>query len=324
LGPAPLGRNYAEWLEKKRPGAYEEIYRERRGQASYNKIGVMDIPLNEDEYVENWISEQSVNFINKGAKSEKPFFLWCGFCGPHGPFDPPEPYRGMYNPEDVELPPETEGFPSWRDICDEKLMRQCIAYYQAMVTCIDFHVGKIINELKRLGIYDNTMIIYVSDHGEMLGEKGLMGKCVFYEPVTRVPMWIRPPAGSVFKKGNFDGLTEAMDIAPTILDYAGIEIPGKMTAKSLRPVIQDRANTGHNMIFSEYVDNNKNEMSKCVRTSEYKYIRFFKSGKEELYNITRDPLEQNNLVEVQKEKKEELKDMMFSRIALTETIRNYG
>jgi arylsulfatase A-like enzyme len=320
LGPGPLGAKYAAWLEKKRKGAYEEIYSERRAQETYKKIGVMDMPVSNDEYIENWIAEESIGFIKERSAKEEPFFLWCGFCGPHGPFDPPEPYRSMYDPKDVILPVEHSGWSSWRDRYDEDLMRRCIAYYWGMITCIDDHIGRMTDELKELGIYDDTMILFVSDHGEMLGEKGLMGKCVFYDTVARVPMWIKPPSDLEYKSRTFDGLVEAMSVAPTILDMAGVEIPENMTAKSLSPILSGATDEGAEMIFSEYVKNDKSEVSKCVRTETHKYIRFFKSGKEEFYDLQNDPQEQDNLAlsGAQKEKMLELKENLFDWLARTE------
>ena len=296
LGPGPLGSKYAGWLNEKRAGAYEKIYTERCAQDSYRKLGVMDIPLSNEEYIESWIAENAINFISSEAQKERPFFLWCGFCGPHGPFDPPEPYQKMYGPKDMPLPPELPGLPSWREKWDEELMRRCIAYYRAMVSCIDHHVGEIAATLKRLGTLDDTMIIYTSDHGEMLGERGCMGKGVFYDSVLRVPMWICPPVQCPHRARVSGGITEVMNIAPTILDYAGVTVPENISARSLRPEIEGRDESPE-AIFSEYVSNDRKEYSKCVRTATHKYIRFFNSGKEEYYDLVNDPNEQYNLAQ---------------------------
>jgi arylsulfatase A-like enzyme len=198
-------------------------------------------------------------------------------------------------------------------------MRRAVSYYWAMVTCIDDHIGKIVEVLQRKGILDDTMIIYTSDHGEMLGERGRMGKGVFYDTVIRVPLIVKPPAGAPCRAGDCAQLTEVMNIAPTVLDYAGIPIPDNMAAHSLRASIESGAD-GTEMIFCEYVDNNRQEYGKCVRTASHKYIKWFASGREEFFDLSADPLEQKNLAPdgAQKGEMWALKDAMNDWLARTE------
>ncbi|NLF93998.1 MAG: sulfatase-like hydrolase/transferase [Oligosphaeraceae bacterium] len=325
LGPGPLGEVYAAWLEKKRPGAYEQIYAARRATEHYLDTGVMDIPLSNDEYVESWIAEESEGFIRRQAQQEQPFFLWCGFCGPHGPMDPPEPYRSMYAPENVPLPLEVDGCPSWREKWSEPLMRKAIAYYYGMVTCIDDHVGQLVRTLKELDIYQDTLILFVSDHGEMLGDRGRLGKGVFYDSVMRVPMLIKPPARIRHLPRTFTGQVEAMSVAPTILQCAGIAVPENVSATSLLPQITGASSDGAEMVFSEFVSNDKSEVSKCVRTDDYKYILFFNDGRQEFYNLQNDPLEKDNLALAgrEREKMLSLRDALFFWLARTEWCRSY-
>jgi arylsulfatase len=324
LGPGPLGPKYAAWLEEKRAGAYESIYHERRTQESYGKIALMDIPLSADEYVDSWIGEESINFIKESSGQEDPFFLWCGFCGPHSPFDPPEPYRTMYRPEDMPLPVESAGCPSWRENWDEEMMRKTIAYYWGMVSCIDDQVGRIVSKLKELDIYDNTLIIFVSDHGEMLGEKGTFGKALFYDTVLRVPLLVKPPVNTEYVSRATDQLTEVMNIAPTVLDYAGIDIPETMAAHSLRNIING-GDDNTEMIFSEYVGNDKVKVGKCVRTKQYKYIRYSNDGSEELYALEQDVHEQYNLAQAPEFAlvKSNLQNALFDWLAMTEWRQRY-
>ena len=135
---------------------------------------VMDVVMAADEYVDYWIAEKSIDFIEqhagdpKNSDADRPFFLWTGFCGPHGPFDPPEPYRSMYDPAQVPMPDDVPGWETWRGKWDEDLVRRCIAYYFAMMTCIDDEVGRLFDAMKKRGVYDNTLIVFLSDHGETL------------------------------------------------------------------------------------------------------------------------------------------------------------
>ncbi|GAG26051.1 unnamed protein product, partial [marine sediment metagenome] len=183
IGPAPLGQKYAAWLEKKHPGGYEEIYEQRRKPEYHqDKTAIVNV-LPEEEYVEYWIAEEAKNFLRKRKESSRPFLLWVGFCGPHGPFDPPKRYAEMYSPANMPLPktfsPERYKNPEQ----EIKTLKKVIAYYYAMMTCIDDRVGSIIDELKKNGQRENTIIVFTSDHGEMLGDKNRFGKGCFYEPV---------------------------------------------------------------------------------------------------------------------------------------------
>ena len=323
LGPGPLGPVYAAWLERKRPGAYREIYAERRRQPSYRKLGVMDIPVSADEYVDHWIADESTHFIELAAQQGDPFFLWCGFCGPHGPFDPPEPYRSLVDLERVPLPLELEGWPSWRERWDEALMRRCIAYYWAMVTCIDDQIGRIVDTLHAKGLFDDTLILFTSDHGEFLGERGRMGKGLFYDSVTRVPTWIKPPANTPYQPHTIEALTENMNFAPTVLDYAGIPIPETMAAHSLRPAIEGQ-DEDTEAVYCEYVTNDRARWGKCVRT-QTKYVRWGPDASEEFYDLESDPLEQHNLSETgaQRTTMDGLKDRLFDWLAQTEWRNHY-
>jgi arylsulfatase len=320
LGPGPLGKEYGDWLNTRRNGAYEKIYAERRKQEAYGKLGVMDIPVEFEEYVEYWIYENSVKFIEDSSKSENPFFLWCGFCGPHGPMDPPEPFKSMYPPGEVPLPVELDNWPSWKRLCEEDLMRRCIAYYWGMVTCIDNLIGKLIDVLRKNNLYDNTLIVYTSDHGEMLGERGMMGKCLFYDSVMKVPLWIKPPRNQNAGSRRIPGITEVMNIAPTILDYAGIEKPQNMWAESLKPLVDGKSERSTDAVFSEYVNSNRSESGKCIRTDSYKYFRWINSGKEEFYDLQNDPCEQFNLASSGEKNDimQNMKNLLFDWLAASE------
>src|SRR5688500_6927181 len=146
LGPSQLGPVYARWLEAKRPGAYEEIYEQRRRPEYRENASAIVNVLAADEYVDYWIGENTWKYLERReAGQEQPFFLWCGFCGPHGPFDPPEPYASMHDQSKIEIPallrarqknvPGEEGRKSRYDReGGEALIRKQIAYYWGMMT----------------------------------------------------------------------------------------------------------------------------------------------------------------------------------------------
>ena len=321
IGPAPLGPAYAAWLEAKRPGAYESIYAARRAQEPYRDIGLFENPLSNAEYVETWIAERSAQVLRE-RPADRPFFLWSGFCGPHDPWDPPEPYRSLYRPEDQTLPDEFPGWPSWRGRWDEAAVRRMRAYYLGMVTCIDDHIGRLLGELRTSGLYDETLIIFTTDHGEFLGERGRTGKGLFFDSILRVPFIIKPPRSTGFRPRRLDQVTENFNLAPTILDYAGLTPPAAMTARSLRPLIEDRPGAAaacRPAAFSEFASHDRLTRGKCIRTATHKYVRWLPSGREELYELAGDPLEKENLATsaALAGEKAALKDALYDWLAET-------
>jgi uncharacterized sulfatase len=169
------------------------------------------------------------------------------------------------------------------------------------------------------------MILFTSDHGEFLGERGRTGKGLFYDSIIRVPTWILPPRDMPYRSRTVAELTEVMNFAPTILDYAGVPIPESMTAHSLRPVLEGGSD-GADVVFCEYTTNDKTRWGKCVRTATHKYIRWWPRVEEELYDLERDPLEQHNLAQAAegREVMSQLGEAMLDWLARTEWRHNLG
>jgi len=304
IGPPPLGKQYAAWLEARNPGAYARIYEQRR-QPEYEKYWasiVNCLPL--EDYVETYVLEKSIEFMTQPR--ERPFFLWCGFCGPHGPHDPPASHAGLYPIDSIPLPATIEFEASDRPphLRNNKgaalaakeggyALRRWISLYFALVTLIDEYVGKLVATLEERGLMENTLILYTTDHGEMLGDFGKMGKGNFYEPVIHAPLIATPPGG-VGTPGRCDGLTEVMDIAATILDYAGVPKPEQMRAVSFRPALEGNP-FGHDSVLCEYTNNNQTMSGKCLRTERYKYALWTCEDGGEFYDLREDPEERRNL-----------------------------
>jgi arylsulfatase A-like enzyme len=297
IGLGPLGRDYAAWLEARHPGGYEAIYEQRR-RPEYRKYRTAIsnvLPL--EEYIDYWIAENTCDFIQRDH--DKPFFAWCGFCGPHGPVDPPKPYDTLYASEDVVLPAnyavDMEGNPRKTTPEEDSIARRWCAYYMGSVTLIDDMVGRIVAVLEEEGVMDNTLIVFTTDHGEMMFERGQLGKGNFFEPIIRVPLILVPPGGSATRH-EIDGLVETFDIAPTVLDYAMAEIPVTMSASSLRPIVEGQAD-GKNLILSEYVINDRSCRGICLRTSRFKYEYWTSDRGARFFDLQEDPLERVNLID---------------------------
>jgi len=318
IGPGPLhyvnptyeGPNYRDWLEARHPGGYEEIYEQRRRpEYKQNMTAVINV-LPEEEYVDYWIASEAIDFLKRRDGSQ-PFLLWVGFCGPHGPFDPPRRYAEMYPIEEMPLPQtylENRRF----SLEDTTLIRRCTAYYYAMITMIDDMIARI---QAALGENEDTIIVFTSDHGEMLGDMGRMGKGNFYEWVTRIPTIVALPSGFQQDVHRFDGLAETMSVSAIALDYAGIERPPEMTASSWRPIIEGESD-GHESVLCEYVNNDRKLKGKCVRTDRYKLATWGRNAGE-LYDLQEDPLEQNNLYDNPDHisLRDEMKDILLEKLA---------
>jgi len=303
IGPAPLGKQYAAWLEARHPGGYELIYEQRRQpeyQQSKNSI-VNCLPL--EEYVETYILEKSIEFIQQ--QRSQPFFLWCGFCGPHGPHDPPASHAGLYPFDEIPLPdtweidlsdrpPHLRGQSPRKPMtaAEEQVMRRYRALYFSLVALIDEYVGRLVETLSDSGLLDDTLILYTSDHGEMLGDFAKFGKGNFYEPVVHVPLIARPPGGCSPRRCT--ELVEVMDIAPTILDYAGQPHPPQMPAQSFRTILTGGSGSREG-VLSEYTPNDPLISGKCLITERYKYILWDTEQGGEFYDLREDPGELRNL-----------------------------
>jgi arylsulfatase len=321
LGPSQLGPVYAEWLERKRPGAYESIYAQRRQPEYREQAQAIVNTLAADEYVDYWIGENTWRYLERPetGSPERPFFLWCGFCGPHGPFDPPEPYASMYRQGEMPLSPtlharqkntRDERRQSRFDREDgEALARKITAYYWGMVTFIDDMIGRIMDVLTRRRLWENTLVVFTTDHGEMLGDFGRLGKENFTEAVTHVPYLVVPPGSQPGSRGGgndsverfVDSFVEHVDLAPTVLDYAGVPQPRELPGMSLRPILEDPAITRtpdtRDSIICEHVSNDRKRRTKCVRTDRYKLVyggtedAHTRGETVQLFDMERDPLE---------------------------------
>lgn len=292
FGPHQLGDDYAAWLEKKRPGAYGEIYEQRQSEEYRRNKSAVTSVLAFDEYVDYWATENTINFIEQ--EKDRPFFAWYSLCNPHGPVDAPAPYSTMYDPDEIVLSDKYTKRPEGSRAPEPDVMRRWIAHYYGLCTMIDDLVGMVIAKLKELDLYDNTLILFTSDHGEMMGDFGKFGKGNFLEQVIRMPLIVKPPAGEEGIQSKVSDLVELIDLAPTILDYAGVRIPSTIQGSSLRPVMTGEAN-GKEQILCEQTTNKQDSHGKCIRTERYKYARWSPQGREELYDLHEDPDEWVNL-----------------------------
>ena len=248
-----------------------------------------------------WIAERSKDFIEK-QDDDRPFFLWTSFVAPHHPFCVPAPYDTMYNPEDMPLPVYSEEeraqWPSayrtkhettegtheaigMESLSDTELQK-IRAYYYGSITHIDDQVGRIFQTLEKKNLLENTIVVFSTDHGEMLGDHHLLFKGTMYDEVTRMPFLV---AGPGIKQEVCDGLCSAIDVMPTLLDLVGTEIPGSVQGRSLES----------SAAFRDEVLIEGGGVLRTLRTSTAQLTWHGPGEQGELYDLENDPHAHSNL-----------------------------
>lgn len=268
-------------------------------------------------YLTDVMTEEAIEFMKSNPK-DQPFCITLAYKEPHGPLNYSDPDFPNYY-EDVDIPiPGTltqEAYNNMPEFVRNSLngsgavprfvedpdayqasMRQLYHYISKM----DQSVGTIIDALHAMGLADNTVIIYSSDHGSFLGAHGLSGKWLMYEESIRVPLIVWDGRLPENKRGKrHEGMALGIDWAPTMLDYAGVQIPESMQGKSLRPLVEGTAKELREDAYFEhtYVHHDNIRSSEAVRSPEWKYIRYFRQDPvyEELFNLKKDPGELKNL-----------------------------
>ena len=180
---------------------------------------------------------------------------------------------------------------------DERVMKEVIKHYYADVSCLDEQIGTLVGQLKTNGLYDNTIIIYLSDNGYHLGNHGLGNKVTMHEESVRVPMFIHSPL-LANKHAKSDALTSSLDVFPTILALAGVAAPPQLMGKSLLPILESPATTVRDHVISECVgppDQRRGVGHRMVRTDHLKYI-VTSSDEEAFFDLSSDPFEMKNLI----------------------------
>ena len=205
------------------------------------------------------------------VRTDQAWFAHVACIRPHDPFIAPEPYNRLYRADEIPPParmptPDAEaavhpflaadlaGFDminAYHDVfnChldneDPRDVATLRAVYFGLANELDHHVGRLIRFLKDTGQYDNTLIIFTADHGEMLGDRRQWGKVSVYDAATRVPLIIRDPRRRSCNGGQFDAFTESVDVSPTILDWLAGEVPAAMNGASLLPWLEGNAPPG--------------------------------------------------------------------------------
>lgn len=312
-------RDYVRFMSHRDPGYLEGL--KKRG-LKWDEMSIFEdleyrdgaefcgtSPLSAEDNRDAFVARNAVSMLDDLA-GQGPFALWCSFYGPHQPFSVPAPWDRMYRPEDVKLP-ET-----LHDDCsqmpahikyirenhkpsrmNEAAWRKVIAHYWGYVSFLDSLFGQVLDRLEKHGLWDNTMIVMLSDHGEMLGDHGLFGKQLnFSEGIMRTPLMIRVPGMPGGRVDN--GLVSLIDMVPTVLDCFGAKIPKSIQGRSLKMGIAAGVSAGTDAVFAEHYGkiqpSGKGGTGRMIRTATHKYC-IYNTGDEELYDLVGDRNEMKNL-----------------------------
>jgi arylsulfatase A-like enzyme len=330
--PAPHYRRYLREQGHQPPALLHAFYGDNPGVQGQEMYALQSGGI--ETTFEYMVSEFTIELMRSFARTRPeegtPFFLWTNFWGPHTPCLLPEPYYSMYDPQAIPEEPSfaetwhnkprvhevyerfwglsSGGWRSWREI---------VARYWGYVTMIDDLVGRMLDELRALGLEENTLVVFTTDHGDMMGAHRLIEKGPFaYEETWRLPMVAAHPA--VEAPGSAcDEFVYLHDLFPTFLEVAGLTPPGVPDSQSiLANVLGRRAPTGRDSVYGAFQEQIFPSPLRFVRTRTHKLV-YNRASIGELYDLVDDPWEVRNLIdrpelgEVKAELLERMRDHML-------------
>ncbi|MFD1719961.1 sulfatase [Amnibacterium endophyticum] len=283
------------------------------------------VGMPEEAHQTTWCAETAIDFIEAGRDARTPWFFSVNIFDPHHPFDPPASYLQRYldRLDEIPLPDYVEGEladkpvfqridhenayggeePYHYDGMSDREHRLVRAAYWAMCDLIDVQVGRMLRSLEETGQLEDTIVVFSTDHGEMLGDHGIYLKGpYFYEPAVRVPLIVSQP-GTVPGGRRIEDLVELVDLAPTLLEAVGLPRHEGMQGRSIWADLtgQDAAATApRESVYSEYYNAmpwhpDPKPQATMIRTTRHKLVAFHGIDAGELYDLEADPGEHRNL-----------------------------
>lgn len=290
--------DYEEWLREKTGGAIEEFDH----GLTCNSWATRPSPLPEELHNNSWVAKRGIEFIRRRDKT-RPFFLNLSFHRPHPPIDPPQVFWDLYR--DRELPPVPLGdwaavhdkpvtnLDAWEGRLNPKLLALARRGYYAQVAHIDSQIGRVLQFIRRSKC-GPTAVIFTADHGEMLGDHHLFRKTYAYEGSAGVPLIISIP--NVNQQQIVDAPVVLEDLYPTICSMAGLALPQPVDGLDLLPVCRNEGTLDRDCIHGEHSScYSADEAMQFLTDGREKYIWFTQSGREQLFNLSKDPTECRDL-----------------------------
>lgn len=283
-------------------------------------------PYDEELHSTNFVTDRTINFINEAAADDQPWYAWASFPDPHHPMTPPGQWYDKYSPDDMELPAShrdplehAPGYlrriqsfhPSdqrvWVGVCgasDDQLVREAMAANYGTIEFIDDGIGRMVAAIDALGQLDNTIIVFTADHGDMMGDHGLMLKGFMpFRGTQQVPMLVVDPRQNDHTRpGRSTSLASSIDLSSTLMDLCAVPTHDGIQGRSLVPVMEDNGDSVRDHVLIE--DDLRQVMAKTLRIPHrirtvlsddgMKYTRF-SNGDAMLFDLSQDPGEQDEL-----------------------------
>ncbi len=248
---------------------------------------------------ETQITDQVLGLIDEHA--DENFMITASWSPPHDLWVMPEPYYSLVDRDKIELPGTTD-LPKWDrrgaskrlgDIMGPEGIKEYAAIYHGMVKYIDDQLGRVLDKLDERGLTDNTLVIFTSDHGDMAGAHGCIGKSIssYFDDLVRIPLSMRLP-GRIKPGTIVDRPVSQIDFMPTILDYLGQSVPEGIHGRSMRPLVEGRDVEWRDHAFCQRANH-----SRMLRTERYKYSFGPRQRMVALYDLKEDPHEDHNLAD---------------------------
>ncbi len=319
---AHVGQHYALWMEEKGLENWRDYFSEPTGTRPPQLHKWL---LPEEFHYNTWIAERSCALLDEYKENDEPFFLWSSFFDPHPSYLVPEPWDTMYDPAKVTVPQITPGehdqnpihfqmtqqenpdFSAWQEegghathgfnshLRNREDLAKDIAVYYGMISCMDKYIGQIIDHLDELGLRENTLIVFTSDHGHYFGQHGLIAKGGFhYEDAIRVPFIVSMP-GQVPQAATSQALQTLVDLPQSFLSLCDLDAVPGMTGVDQSAVWLGQAEKARDNIIVENHHQPTTIHMKTYVDARYKITVYYDREYGEIFDLEADPGEIKNL-----------------------------
>lgn len=322
VNEAHVGQHYAIWLKEKGFEKWKDYFVTPTGNMDRSIRHKWKIP--EEYHYDNWIAERTNSLLEEYKDKDENFFLWASFFDPHPPYLVPEPWDTMYDPESITIPELKEGehlknpphfsmtqekdpdFSNYKEsgkdihgmhshLIDKQLLKKNIAVYYGMVSIMDKYIGKILDKLEELNLAEDTIVVFTTDHGHLIGQHGLIAKGPFmYEDLIKVPLIVRWP-NKVKENVINSSLQSLVDLSPTFLSSLGFSIPRTMTGVDESKVWQGQEAKARDHIICEHHHEPTTINVRTYVDERYKLTVYYNETYGEFFDLKEDPHEVNNL-----------------------------
>ena len=321
--------HYRRWLDEQDPEGFEKLQPKAGTRPASGAEQAWKSALPEELHHSRYVADRSIDFLRRSAAGDRPFFLWTSFPDPHHPYCPPAPWCDLVDPAEIPLPTRREGEldelpPFFRAVFEQGMrlsgrfgatrmrddqLRDILALTYGMISLFDHHIGRILDALEQTGLRENTVVVFLSDHGDMMGDHWLINKGPFhFNGLLRVPyIWSWP--GQFASGAASRALASHLDFAPTILDLAGVPAPeGVVPAEpettnmpapwpglSLRPALNDGQAAVRDALVCENDEDYLGLRLRTLATDRHQLTVYSGQDYGELFDLQDDPGQLHNL-----------------------------